>query len=109
MLIQDDLFGYEAPPKIVREKKIIDPRLADFKKRNGAYLNGYVMFVLNTETINPNVPEHHAYLNFTECEKRVETMCNAYGMIRTVASEGLVASGNGRFLYKVLVHKVGSA
>lgn len=102
---QKDLFGYESPPKVVRVKKKIDPRLADFKKRYSAYLNGYVVFVLNEKTDNPTVPDNHAFLPFTECQKRIDIMCHSYGMERTVLDEGLVASGNGRYLYMAQVYK----
>lgn len=102
---QKDLFGYEASQKIERKKKQVDPQIADFKKRNGAYLSGYVMFALREMVESPPAPEGHTLLTFTECQKRITTMCCAYGMTPTVASEGIVASGNGVYLYMLQVYK----
>jgi len=96
---QLDMFGDEKSEKITRNKKQVDERLAEFHKRHIKALTPYVIFVSKELLENPSIPDGHPLLCFADAQRHINAMCNSWGMKRTVASEGIVASGNGRYLY----------
>lgn len=103
-MTQSDMFG-DKPIKPVRTKKAVDERLKDFQNRYGRHLTARVLVILNHEDDNAEIPKNHAYLPFTEAQKRITAMCGVYGMTRTIADSGLVACGGGKFLYMWVVHE----
>lgn len=96
---QLDIFGGLRPIPYVTKKPDEDKRLKSFQNSYGKYLTPHVLVLLNGEDDNHPIPKDHAYLAFTEAQQRITVMCNVYGMKRTVADIGLVASGNGKYLY----------
>jgi len=106
---QLDLFGQEKPEKVSKNKKQVDKRLADFYKRNTRALAPYALVMTFDEITEPIITSEHQIDNFTETEMRIARMCEFWQMTRTVANEGLVASGNGKFLYRLVYSDVHSS
>jgi len=99
---QDDMFGDEKPVKVTRNKKQTDKRLADFHKRNTKALTPYVLVMTFDEFADPHITDEHQVDNFNETEMRIGRMCEWWGMKRTFANTGLVAYGNGKYLYRLV-------
>jgi len=106
--VQLDIFGGITPPKYEPKKAVQDTRLKDFQNAYGKYLTPYVLVIKNDGDSSVIIPEKHIYMTHTEAQKRITAMCAIYGMKRTVFEEGLVASGNGKFLYFIAIEDTNS-
>jgi len=101
MTKQLNLFGDEPKRAPKRNKKQVDKQLADFYKHNIKALTPYALVMTFDESAKPIISKDHQLDNFNESEMRIARMCEYWGMVRTFANEGLVASGGGKFLYRL--------
>lgn len=99
---QLNMLGDEQPQKITRAKKKVDKRITDFYKRNTKALAPYVLVMTFSESASPEITNEHQLDNFNETEMRIARMREFWQMKRTFANEGLVASGNGKYLYRLV-------
>lgn len=100
--VQLDIFGGITPPKYTPKKPAKDKRLEDFYKRHTKALAPYALVMTFNESDVPVISDEHQIDSFNETEMRIARMCEFWGMRRTFANEGLVASGNGKFLHRLV-------
>lgn len=96
---QKDIFGNEKPIEYQVKKPVASGRVVRFQNSFGRHITPYALFISSDEQQNPQIPENHELIPYTVAQNQIRVMCAMWGMKRTVCDEGLVASGNGKYLY----------